>query len=173
MRMPGDYVMLNRGRDRSTIRGFRGRLRMTGRGFGSYPMSQGDCDLVKRFFDEAFNRGDTSVIKELIAREHVSHLPNGDHYGPEGVRIDVDCFRSAFSDLHLDIDELIEAKERVVYRFTARGTHDGPFMGVPASGRRVEVNGIGIDRIADGKTVERWVQYDSAGLFQQLGVLPS
>lgn len=136
-------------------------------------MSQRDCELIVRFFNEAFNRGDTHVIQELIAPEHVSHLPNGDHYGPEGVRIDVSGFRSAFSDLHLEIDELFEAPERVVYRFTAKGTHDGPFMGVPASGRHVEVSGIGIDRIVGGKTVERWVQYDSAGIFQQLGVLPS
>jgi steroid delta-isomerase-like uncharacterized protein len=126
-----------------------------------------------RFFNEAFNEGDAHVIRELVSPEHVSHLPNGDHYGPEGVRIDINCFRAAFSDLHLNIDELFEASDRVVYRFTARGTHDGPFMGVAASGRRVEIQGIGIDRISMGKTVERWVQYDSAGLFQQLGVLPS
>ncbi len=136
-------------------------------------MTQSDRDLVVRFFNEAFNEGNASVIRELVAPEHVSHLPSGDHYGPEGVRIDISGFRTAFSDLHLEIDECFEAAERVVYRFTARGTHDGPFMGVAPSGRRVEVQGIGIDRIAHGKTVERWVQYDSAGLFQQLGVLPS
>jgi steroid delta-isomerase-like uncharacterized protein len=131
------------------------------------------CDVVKRFFDEAFNRGNAKVCEELVAVDHVSHLPNGDHYGPEGVRIDVHYFRAAFPDLKIELEELIEAPERVIYRFTARGTHDGPFMGIPPSGRRVEVQGIGIDRLQDGKTVERWVQYDSAGLLQQLGVLPA
>jgi steroid delta-isomerase-like uncharacterized protein len=136
-------------------------------------MTARNSELITRFYEEAFNCGNVHVIRELIAQDHVSHLPTGDHYGPEGVRIDISCFRTAFPDMHIEIEELIEAKERIVYRFTARGTHDGPFMGVPASGRKVEVQGIGIDRVAGGKTVERWLQYDSAGLLQQLGVIPS
>src|SRR5215213_7989145 len=124
-----------------------------------FMMTQSDRELVMRFFNEAFNEGNAHVIRELVAPEHVSHLPTGDHYGPEGVRIDISGFRSAFSDLKLEIDECFEADERVVYRFTARGTHDGPFMGVAPSGHRVEIQGIGIDRISSGKTVERWVQY--------------
>jgi steroid delta-isomerase-like uncharacterized protein len=135
-------------------------------------MTSKDRELVTRFFEEAFNEGNAHVIRELVTPDHISHLPSGDHYGPEGVRIDISCFRAAFPDLHFEIEELIEAPERIVYRFTARGTHDGPFMGVPASGRRVEIQGIGIDRVSDGKTIERWLQYDSAGLLQQLGVLP-
>lgn len=135
-------------------------------------MERSHRDLVLRFFEEAFNAGNAHVLKEVIAPDHVSHLPTGDHYGPEGVGIDISCFRSAFSDLRFEVDEMFEAPDRVVYRFTARGTHDGPFMGVPASGRRVDVQGIGIDRIQDGQTVERWIHYDSAGLLQQLGVLP-
>lgn len=135
-------------------------------------MTENDRYSIVRFYEEAFNCGNASVIRELVTPDHVSHLPTGDHYGPEGVRIDITCFRTAFPDLRFEIEELIEAPERLVYRFVARGTHDGPFMGVPASGRKVEVQGIGIDRVADGKCVERWVQYDSAGLLQQLGVIP-
>jgi predicted ester cyclase len=72
------------------------------------------------------------------------------------------------------LDDVLDSAEEdtVVYRFTARGTHKGPFMGVPPTGRRVRVVGIGIDRFRDGKMIERWVQYDSAGLLQQLGALP-
>ncbi len=75
-------------------------------------MTQSDRDLVVRFFNEAFNEGNASVIREFVAPEHVSHLPTGDHYGPEGVRIDISGFRSAFSDIHLEIDECFEAGER-------------------------------------------------------------
>lgn len=134
-------------------------------------MTATERDLVLRFIHEAFNGGNAQVIKEITSPNHVSHLPTGDHYGPEGVRIDIAAFRAAFSDLRLDLDELIESTERVIYRFTARGTHDGPFMGIAASGRKIEVQGIGIDRFESGKTIERWIQYDSAGLLQQLGVL--
>jgi steroid delta-isomerase-like uncharacterized protein len=135
-------------------------------------MTSKDRDSIVRFYEEAFNCGNANVIRELVTPDHVSHLPAGDHYGPEGVRIDISSFRTAFPDLRFEIEEVIEAPERVIYRFIARGTHGGPFMGVPASGRRIEVQGIGIDRVADGKCVERWVQYDSAGLLQQLGVIP-
>src|SRR5262245_12465254 len=114
-------------------------------------MSSEDRNLVLRFYEEAFNGGNAQIIRELVAPDQVRHLPTGDHYGPEGVRIDISCFRTAFPDLHLDIEEFIEAPERVVYRFTARGTHGGPFMGIPPSGRRVQVQGIGIDRVSAGK----------------------
>ena len=136
-------------------------------------MATSQRDIVLRFINEAFNCGNVQVIKEITSPDHVSHLPTGDHYGPEGVRIDIASFRSAFSDLKLILDELIETPTRVVYRFTARGTHDGPFMGIAASGKKVEVQGIGIDRFASRNTIERWIQYDSAGLLQQLGVLGS
>ena len=132
-----------------------------------------NAEVVIRFIEEAFNSGNFQVLREIVDPEHVSHLPTGDHYGPEGVRIDIACFRSAFPDLHVDIDEVIPARDRVIYRFTAHGTHEAPFMGVPACHRRVSVTGIAIDRLRNGKTVERWVQYDSAGLLQQLGALPS
>jgi steroid delta-isomerase-like uncharacterized protein len=134
-------------------------------------MSEQNCAVVRRFIDKAFNNGETRLLAELIAPEHVSHLPNGDHYGPEGVRIDIDCFRNAFPDFNLAIEDMIDAGDAVVYRFTARGTHEGPFMGVPASGKRVAITGIGIDLLSDGRSIERWVQFDSAGLLQQLGVL--
>jgi predicted ester cyclase len=129
---------------------------------------------VQRFFEEAFNAGNIRILPELIAPEHISHLPTGDHYGPEGVRIDIAGFRAAFPDLRLNLDEVIDTPETgtVCYRFTARGTHHGPFMGVAPTGRRIRVDGIGIDRFRDGKMIERWVQYDSVGLLQQLGALP-
>ncbi len=128
--------------------------------------------VVRRFFDEAFNGGNMRVLRELLAPEHVSHLPNGDHYGPDGVRIDIEDFRRGFSDLFLAIDEMFATADRVVYRFTAGGTHDGYFMGIAPTGRRVRVEGLGMDRLLNGKTIERWVQFDTAGLLAQLGAHP-
>jgi steroid delta-isomerase-like uncharacterized protein len=135
-------------------------------------MSKENCETVRRFIEEAFNAGNTKILEEIIDESHVSHLPNGDHYGPDGVRIDIACFRAAFPDLALSIEDMVDGGDTVVYRFVAKGTHGGPFLGVPATGRKVTVDGIGIDRFSNGRTVERWIQYDSAGLLQQLGVLP-
>jgi predicted ester cyclase len=127
--------------------------------------------LVTRFVEDVFNGGNTRLLAEMISPEHVSHLPNGDHYGPEGVRIDIASFRAAFPDLRLMILDMVAEYDRVVFRFVADGTHEGPFMGVAPTGKRVKVDGIVIDHVRDGKTFERWVQYDGLGLMRQLGVL--
>lgn len=135
-------------------------------------MSNEASHILRRFVEEAFNAGNVRILPEVIAPEHVSHLPTGDHYGPEGVRIDIAGFRTGFPDLTLTLDEVIPCGEYVVYRFTAAGTHLGPFLGIPPTGYRVQVEGLGLDRYQDGKVIERWVHYDSLGLLQQLGVLP-
>jgi predicted ester cyclase len=127
--------------------------------------------LVTRFVEDVFNGGNTRLLAEMVSPEHVSHLPNGDHYGPEGVRIDIASFRAAFPDLRLMILDMVAEYDRVVFRFVANGTHEGPFMGVAPTGKRVKVDGIVIDHVRDGKTFERWVQYDGLGLMRQLGVI--
>jgi predicted ester cyclase len=128
-------------------------------------------ELITRFIEDAFNEGNTRLLAEMIAPDHVSHLPSGDHYGPEGVRIDIAGFRAAFPDLRLTVLDLIAEYDRVVFRFVANGTHEGPFMGISPTGRQVNVDGIGIDHVRDGKTFERWVQFDGLGLLRQLGKL--
>ncbi|MGH2531790.1 MAG: ester cyclase [Thermomicrobiales bacterium] len=125
--------------------------------------------IAHRFVEEVINGGNTRLLAEIVSPDHVSHLPLGDHYGPEGVRIDICGFRSAFPDLHLTIESMVGEADYVVYRFVARGTHKGPFMGVPPSGRRIEVDGISMDRLRDGQTIERWLQYDTVALLQQIG----
>ncbi len=129
-------------------------------------------ELVTRFVEDVFNGGNTRLLAEMISPEHVSHLPNGDHYGPEGVRIDIASFRAAFPDLRLTILDLVAEYDRVVYRFVADGTQEGPFMGIAPTGKRVKVDGIVLDHVRDGKTIERWVQYDGLSLLRQLGVAP-
>ncbi|MGH2558491.1 MAG: ester cyclase [Thermomicrobiales bacterium] len=125
--------------------------------------------IAHRFVEEVINGGNTRLLAELVSTDHVSHLPLGDHYGPEGVRIDICGFRSAFPDLNLTIESMVGEADYVVYRFVARGTHKGPFMGVPPSGRRIEIDGISMDRLRDGQTIERWLQYDTVALLQQIG----
>ncbi len=81
----------------------------------------------------------------------------------------------AFPHYELTADDLIIEGEKVVLRFTLRGTHQGDFMGIPATGRQVNVPGIIIYRIADNKIVEHWMQIDSMAMMQQLGamIMPS
>jgi steroid delta-isomerase-like uncharacterized protein len=81
-------------------------------------------------------------------------------------------FRAAFPDWRSTVEDLIAADDMVVHRFTARGTHRGELMHIPATGRAVALSGINIFRLRDGKIVERWGVLDQLGFMQQLGAAP-
>jgi steroid delta-isomerase-like uncharacterized protein len=79
---------------------------------------------------------------------------------------------AGFPDFHVAIEDLLADGDKVVMRFLITGTHQGPFMGVPASGVKVHVTGISIFRLANGKIVEHWGEEDALGWLQQIGGLP-
>ena len=109
---------------------------------------------------EVLGRGRSELIPRLVAVVYIGHLPIGDHYGPEGGRIDIVAYRAAVPDLAVTLDDLLAVDDKVVRRFTLRGTHRGPFLGVAASGQPVTLRGIAIDRVAGSQLVESWVQVD-------------
>jgi predicted ester cyclase len=78
-------------------------------------------------------------------------------------------YHGAFSDAHITLDDVIVQGDKVVTRWTGRGTHDGNLMGIPPTGTSVEFTGIRIFRVADGQIVEGWVDWDTFGLMRQLG----
>jgi predicted ester cyclase len=82
------------------------------------------------------------------------------------------AYLAGFSDLHVEVDELIAESDKVVARLTYSGTHDGDLFGIPATRRRVSVRQFAVYRITDGKVVEEWEVSDQLGLMQQLGVIP-
>ncbi len=128
-------------------------------------------DLVTRFTDEAWNGGDLDLIDELFAGEYVGHdAPRPEPVrGPEGMKDFLRMYHHAFSDAHITLDDVIIRDDKVVTRWTGRGTHDGDLMGIPATGKSVEFTGIRIFRVADGRIVEGWVDWDTFGLMRQLG----
>ena len=82
-------------------------------------------------------------------------------------------YRAAFPDTHLTIEDQIAEGDKVVTRWTATGTNQGTLMGIPPSGKRVTITGISITRIANGKAVEDWVNFDTLGMLQQIGAIPT
>ena len=92
-----------------------------------------------------------------MARDYIGHFKFGDHYGPEGLRIDIDAYRQALPDISVSVDDLIAVDDTVIRRFTLRGTHGGPFLGSPPSGIAIELRGIAIDRLTEGQLKESWV----------------
>lgn len=135
-------------------------------------MTSHNKGLVRRFVEEVVNRGNKKLLADLVAADHVRHAPDGDLYGHEGVRIDVAEWRAGFPDLTLVLEDLIAEGDRVVSRFVLRGTHAGPFRGVAPTGRRVELAGIGIDRICRGQLAESWLVVDAACLVRPPGAPP-
>ncbi len=128
--------------------------------------------LNRRYVEEVINQGNIDAIDELIDPGVVDYAaPPGFPTGREGAKRFFAMLSSAFPDLHLTIEDMIAEGDKVVVRGTWNGTHEGEFMGIPATGRRVTVSQIDITRCADGRMVERWGQLDALGLMQQLGVV--
>ncbi|HTJ75119.1 MAG TPA: ester cyclase [Acidimicrobiales bacterium] len=127
--------------------------------------------LVNRFTDEAWNGGNLDLIDELFAADYVGHdAPRPDPVqGPEGMKDFLRMYHHAFSDAHITLDDVIVKDDKVVTRWTGRGTHDGDLMGIPPTGKKIEFVGIRIFRVAEGKIAEGWVVWDTFGLMRQLG----
>lgn len=130
--------------------------------------------LVTEFIDALFTRGDLNAVDRYLASGFVNHDPfPGFAPDLEGFRRIGQVFREGFPDWHSQLEALIAEGDLVTERFTARGTHRGEIMGVPATGREVVLAGINIFRVQDGKLVERWGRTDDLGLLQQLGIVPA
>jgi steroid delta-isomerase-like uncharacterized protein len=130
--------------------------------------------LVQRSFDELHNQGNLAVADELISVDFVNHdAPPDAPAGPTGVRATITMLRTAFPDLHIDVEDLIAEGDTVVARTTLRGTHKGQFFGIPPTGRRVEQKQIHILRFVDGKAAELRSVRDDLGLMRQLGAIPA
>jgi steroid delta-isomerase-like uncharacterized protein len=131
--------------------------------------------ISRRIAEEGFSRGNEDVFDELVAENFVNHdpsVPPDLPSGREGIKALARFYRSAFPDAQLTVEDQIAEGDRVVTRYTARGTHQGDFAGVPPTGRQVTVTGITIDRIENGKLVESWNELNQLGMLQQLGVVP-
>ncbi len=128
--------------------------------------------VIRRLNKEVWNEGNVAVLDEVFAADFVDHTaPPGSTPGREGIKQLFTMFSAAFSDASATMNDLIAEGDKVAWRWTFRGTHIGPFMGIPATGKTITLTGITIDRFADGMIVERWNQADFMGLMQQLGMM--
>jgi steroid delta-isomerase-like uncharacterized protein len=129
--------------------------------------------LVYRYC-EAWNKHNVAAMEELYAPDLVSHsagvFPDMDREGVKQMYTAV--FFPAFPDAHIAVEDLIAEGDKVVCRWTVRGTHRGEFMGVPPTGKQVSFTGIEIERIEDDRFVEFWTIGDMLGVMQQLGAIP-
>lgn len=130
--------------------------------------------VVRRFIDEVFNGGNFSAAEEILTADYVHHDPATADMGSgrEGLEQMVTFYRQAFPDFSVKLDDQILAEDKVVERWTGRGTHQGALMGIPATGRTITASGISIHRLSGGKIAETWTIFDTAGMLRQLGMVP-
>jgi len=137
-------------------------------------MSEVNKVLARRFLQEAFNEGNLGVADEIFTSDYVLHDPTvpEEMRGPEGVKLFVQMYRSAYPDTHITVEDQIAEGDEVVTRWTGRGTHQGELFGIPPSGNQVEVSGITISRFSGGRIAEDWTNYDALSMMQQIGAIP-
>ncbi len=129
--------------------------------------------LARRFYDEVINGKNMAALDELVDDDLVEHqeMP-GIPPGKEGVRAFFTAFHGAFPDLHAEIEGLVSEGDEVWVYAVMTGTHQGEFLGIPATGKQVSVTMVDRVRVRDGKAVEHWGVSDDLGMLTQLGVVP-
>lgn len=130
--------------------------------------------IVQRYWDEVWNQQNDDSLYELFDAAEVHHWGIGDvTTGPDEFLKRISAFRTAFPDFQIHVDNPIREGDQVVTHYTATGTHEGEWLGVPASGTTVEYTGVNIFRIACGKIAESWGEANHLSLLKQIGGLPS
>jgi len=134
---------------------------------------EGNKAAFRRMYEEGMNGGNLDVADELIDPECVDHESHGDDgRGPESLRRLIIMLRTAFPDLRFTIEELIAERDIVAGRLIMEGTHDGPLMGMPPTGRTVRQDHMHFVRFRDGRAVEHWGVRDDVSMMRQLGSAP-
>jgi steroid delta-isomerase-like uncharacterized protein len=134
-------------------------------------------ELVRRWFDELFNEADPSVASEILASDVRYHGPGSltpsDVTAPADVAEYVEVYRRAFPDLRYTVEEVFGSGDRVCARWTATGTHRSDLFGIEPTGEVVVVEGVNAFAVDDGEITEVWSEWDTLGMVQELGILPS
>jgi steroid delta-isomerase-like uncharacterized protein len=127
----------------------------------------------RRLKESVWDRHDPDAADEFVHPDVVEHnAMTGESQGREGYKRTLRLAFAAFPDAELVVHDLIAEGDRVVERWTIRGTHQGEFMGIAATNSRLDLGGVDIYRYADGKRVETWSYFDRLELLRQLGVSP-
>ena len=128
-----------------------------------------DKDVVRRVYEDIWGTGQVSLVDNFISEDYVDHnAPAGVPPGRDGFRQMVQMYRTAFPDLGMVVDQMLEEGDRIALRMTAHGTHKGLFLGIAPTNRTISFGGMSFVRVKEGKLLERWGLYDLGALMAQL-----
>jgi predicted ester cyclase len=133
-------------------------------------------ELMRWLYEQGVNvKGDvskvSSILEKWMAPDGIYHTTTGD-LNFEQYKQHQSALFIAFPDLSFTVEDMIASEDKVVARWTARGTHKGAYMGIAPTGKSFKMSGIGIARFVKGKAMEGWGVQDTLGLMQQLGIIP-
>ncbi len=133
-------------------------------------MSEKNKAVVTRSFEELWNKENYDVLEETHHADYVAHLPSGpgDINGVKDFQQFIAMYHAAFPDTHITIEEQIAEGDSVATRWQASGTHQGDFMGMPATGESRTIKGLSIHHLKDGKITESWDNWDALSIWQAL-----
>jgi steroid delta-isomerase-like uncharacterized protein len=125
--------------------------------------------IVRREIEEIWNKRDLAAANEIIGSDYILHEAAEDIQGLEAFKMFAADFHTSFPDAHFDIDDVIVESDKVVLRYTFLGNHEGDFLGIATTGKKVTATGIRFSRVADGKIQETWNYLDRLSILLQLG----
>ena len=129
--------------------------------------------LIRSAYEDGINQGDIDYHADAFGPGYINHF--------SGRALDVDAFKqvfygfkAGFPDLNSTIEDIFadETGDRIAVRHTYRGTHTGTYMGVPPTGKAVQVSANDLYHLKDGKIIEEWSEFDLLGVLQQIGAIP-
>jgi steroid delta-isomerase-like uncharacterized protein len=129
--------------------------------------------VVRRYYEEVLNRGDLGLLETLVRADHVEHdpLPGQGGGGREGFRKRVEMLREALQP-EFTIEQMIAEGDTIVVRWTNRGRHVAPFLGIPPTNKSFAIAGIDIHALKNGQLAEHHHVVDQLSMMQQLGLIP-
>ena len=127
--------------------------------------------IARRWIEEGWQQGRADMVDELHAPHFVDHDSAGRTSDREGFKEGIIQLYAAFPDFYAEIEDLVvdAGSKKVAVRWVASGTHQGPFMGIPPTGKRIAFRGIEIIRVEGERIVERWGEWNGVALLEQLG----
>ena len=138
-------------------------------------MSEENKELHRRVWEEFRGQGRMELADELLAPDFVDHDPNNpeDYRTPEGAKEELSGYRTAFPDMSATVTDQEAEGDKVTTNWKVTGTHDGDLMGIAPTGKKIELTGKTVARIAEGKVAEEWHEWSQEDMLRQVGASPS
>lgn len=134
-------------------------------------MSQANEETMRRLVDEVINNRCLAVIDDIIHPDYVYRTPGQELHGRQALRELLTDYQAALPDLQVKIDDLVCKDNKAVLLFTLTGSHENELMGIPATGKQVNINGMTCSRFENGQIIEEWEMLDQLTMFRQLDIV--